>query len=367
MSMDGVDLALARIDGEFPHLRVELEGTHSRSYAPSLRARLEAARYASATEVCALNVEMAAVFAECVLEFLSREQIDAARVDAIGSHGQTLVHIAPTSAIRGSTLQVGSGQVIAQRTGILTVSNFRMADMAVDGHGAPLVPLADFVLFRRAGAQIAVNNLGSISNVTLVTDGLDDVFAFDTGPANMPIDYFARRVPGNVSGFDMDGALSARGCVIDELLAELMARPFLRAAPPKSAGYEDFGPRVLDPVAARFADKPPLDLLRTAVEFTAQSVAEAYDRWVLPRAPALREVVLTGGGALNSTLVQRIADKLPSLNVTSLARTDVALNRAKEALSFAILANETLAGRAGNLPSVTGARKRVVLGEIALS
>jgi anhydro-N-acetylmuramic acid kinase len=367
MSMDAVELALVKVRGDFPDLEVELEAASTQPYDKALRARLEAARCGTTTDICSLNVEVAQAFSNCIEDFLVRERIPATAIDAIGSHGQTVIHIPPMGGSLGSTLQLGCGQLIAQRTGIITVSNFRAADMAVGGHGAPLVPLLDFLLFRRPGTQTAVNNLGSISNVTLVTERAEDVLAFDTGPANMPIDYFARRVPGNAAGIDENGSWSARGQVIEPFLAELMAIPFLRAAPPKSAGYEEFGPRVLEAMATAFVDRSPLDLLRTAVEFSARSLRDAYVQWILPRAPQLRDVIMTGGGVLNATLMQRIAGLLPGLNVVSLAERDATLNRAKEAVAFATLAHLTLSGLPGNLPRVTGARRPVVLGEIALN
>jgi anhydro-N-acetylmuramic acid kinase len=362
MSMDGINIACARIGGAFPDLQINLVAADSRSYSRELQERLRAGQTATAAEVARLNFAVAQVFADSVTEFLAGHDLRADQIDAIGSHGQTLFHSTAGGA-EALTLQVGDPSIIAQRTGILAVGNFRIRDIAAGGQGAPLVSLADFLHYRRPGKTVALNNLGSISNVTIVPDDIEGILAFDTGPANMPIDFMARRLAGNSDGIDRDGHLSAQGKVLTPLLTAMLALPYFGKPPPKAAGYDEFGPAVLQRLLAAHPGASGLDLLRTSVEFSARTLADSYTRFVLPRYPELRVVKFSGGGIYNKTLMRRIAELLPQLQVECLSATD---SDAKEALSFAILAHETLCGRAGNVTGATGAQKRVVLGEIAL-
>jgi anhydro-N-acetylmuramic acid kinase len=363
MSMDGVDLAFVKIAGTYPNLDVKMLGSHFRPYPAVLRQRLQKATSANAGEVSALGFVVAEEFASCVAEFMSATRISSAEVDAIGSHGQTLFHSSLRQNGGASTLQVGHPSIIAERTGILTIGNFRVRDIAVGGQGAPLVSLADFLLYRIPGQVIAVNNLGSISNVTVVTENIDDVLAFDTGPANMAIDYFARRVLNRPEAIDTEGKISASGVCIEPLLKELLALPFFSKAPPKAAGYHDFGPAVLDTLSQKYATESAENLLRTAVEFAAVSIRDAYQRYLLPKFPTLRKALFSGGGVRNQTLMRRIRESLPEIAVETFSP---AFSDAKEAVAFALLAHETLSGRAGNVIGATGATKRTILGEIAL-
>lgn len=366
MSMDGIDLALVNISGTFPKLNVELVDSLYDPYTLAFKQRLEEARRGTVTDVCTLNVAVADAFAACVMKFLSERHIDPSTIDAIGSHGQTIAHCPPGGSELPSTLQIGAGSVIAQKTGIMTVSNFRQRDMAVGGQGAPLVPLVDFLLYARDNETIALNNLGSISNVTVVTPRLEDVIAFDTGPANMPIDFFAKRIDGNTSGIDEDGQWSKKGKVEKNLLKELLALPFFDRPPPKSAGYEEFGPSVLENVATKYRHVRDIDFVRTAVEFAAETIARSYEKFILPRHPLLTRVLISGGGIYNETLVGRIRERLPQLTIEKVAKEDARFADSKEALAFAVLANETLSGRPGNVPGATGASQSVILGDISL-
>ncbi len=365
MSYDGVDLALVRIAGEFPDLQIDLLDSDYEPYLPELKSRLKANEQLSAQDVCELDFLIAEAFADTVNTFVRKREIDRNTIDAIGSHGQTLVHIPPGSARTPSTLQVGSGSVIAERTGILTVFNFRPKDMAAGGQGAPLVPLLDYLLYRKPDEVVSLNNLGSISNVTIVAPDIEDVRAFDTGPANMPIDHFASQIPGNDSGIDKSGKYSAQGKVISGLLHELLALPFFKQEPPKSAGYEQFGPMVLSQLAAHYPDANREDLVRTAVEFSAITIADAYNRFVLNRHARLKKAIFTGGGIHNPLLMQRIRELLPDLSIETPKEENFYFSDAKEAIAMAVLANETLSGRPGNLPKVTGAKRPLILGEIA--
>lgn len=363
MSMDGVDLACIEVSGTFPALAIQVLGTHFQPYPAGLAAELRAAQAGSVADVSRLGFVVAEEFAGCVRAFLEREHLAPDDIDAIGSHGQTLFHDTGTSQPARSTLQVGPPSVIAELTGIPTVGNFRVRDLAAGGQAAPLVSLLDYVMFRDPLGPVVLNNLGSISNLTVVTPDIDEVIAFDTGPANMAIDFFARAVPGNPSGIDAGGSLSAGGACIEPLLVALMSSPFFSRPPPKAAGYGEFGPQRLAQVSAPWAGHPAEDRVRTGVELAAATIEDAYRRFVLPRYGRPRRVIFSGGGVHNATLMRRIAERLPELPVESLPAE---LADAKEAIAFALLANETLSGRPGNIPSVTGARRGVVLGEIAL-
>jgi anhydro-N-acetylmuramic acid kinase len=362
MSMDGINLACVKISGEFPLLKIDRLGTHMRSYSQVTRQKILRGREATVAEVSELNFAIADEFSQSVKEYLEKHNLSANDIDLIGSHGQTLYH-SSQSTRAPNTLQVGNPSLIAEKTGIPTIGNFRIRDMAAGGQGAPLVALADYIMHHQVGRLLAVNNLGSISNVTVVTPDIDDVLAFDTGPANMIIDYFASLVPGNRNGIDTDGEISAGGCVLPGLLSKLLALPFFEKQPPRAAGYEDFGPMNLESITEDYMDANPQDLVRTAVEFSAVTIAEAYQKYVIPKFPSLQEIRFSGGGIYNKTLMQRIRHHLPNLTVKLF---DPEFSNATEAISFAILAHETICGRPGNVLGATGALKRVVLGEIAI-
>lgn len=357
MSMDGVDLACADISGEFPDISVKLISTHFMPYHQELRQRLLASRSANLQEVSELNVLVAEAFAKCLEQFLHKSSVNRESIDAIGSHGQTLFHSTKSDHL-GSSLQVGAPSIIAELSGILTIGNFRLRDIVGGGQGAPLVPIADYLLFRDSRDPVALHNLGSISNISLVTPQLEGLMSFDSGPANIAIDYYARQIPNNVDGIDVGGEFSQRGTCIPELLAKWMALAYFERLPPKAAGYTDFEIfRISDP------SRSIEDHVRTAVEYAARTIQAAYRNFVLPHHPKLRIVKFSGGGTYNLTLMNRIRELLPELKIEIL---DSELSDSKEALAFAILANETLSGRPGSLFKTTGIRRPTVLGEIAL-
>jgi len=286
----------------------------------------------------------------------------------VGSHGQTVYHI-PDSRREGgrkvcSTLQIGEPSVIAERTGITTVADFRPRDVAAGGEGAPLVPFADYFLFAHRRLTRAVQNIGGIANVTYLPAGgsVADVLAFDTGPGNMMIDRVVHHVTRGRAGYDAGGRLAARGKVHAPLLARLLSHPYLQRQPPKSTGREMFGVQFTDTVyrKALLRGLAPLDILATVTAFTACSIADAYNRF-LPRMPD--EVILCGGGAENAALVGLLRQQMPAAKVRRTDDLGIPA-RAKEAVSFAILAAATVRGQANNVPSATGARRAVVLGKV---
>lgn len=364
MSADGLDLALVRITGQ-ESVETELLACETTAYGEGVRVRIRAARDGNPAAVAALDFELAECWSRDVIAFLERAGTDPAEVDVLASHGQTVFHRPRAGDAPAVTLQVGRGDVLAERTGILTVSDFRSRDIAAGGEGAPLIPMADWLLFGAADRTTACHNLGSIANTTVLPARLEDVVAFDTGPANALIDAFAARCEG-AAPIDRDGALSAAGRVDDEVLLTLYTKraAWLVQEPPKSAGYGTFGSGLADEVAALHPTAAPRDLVRTAVEFTASTLAEAYERFVLPRHPDLERVRFSGGGCRNPTLMSAIGARLERSGLRAEALPGDWID-AKEAVGFALLGDRTVRGLPGNVPSATGAAHPVVLGTIS--
>jgi anhydro-N-acetylmuramic acid kinase len=291
-------------------------------------------------------------------------------VDLLGSHGQTVFHqgkpVGYLGARVASTLQIGEGAVIAAETGVTTVADFRPADIALGGQGAPLVPYADYLLYKDAKRGRVSLNLGGIANVTVIPEGaaLGDVFAFDTGPANMLIDALVQHFTRGRSRFD-EGARRARaGRAIPGLLDQLMRDPYLRVAPPKSTGREYYGVDYLKKMLAlgRKHGAKPNDLIRSATIFTALTVVDALNRFVM-RKVKIDQLIVSGGGARNPLIMGQLSALLPGVEVIPSSRLEVA-EEAKEAFAFALLAYETFHRRAGNVFSATGAKGPAILGKI---
>jgi anhydro-N-acetylmuramic acid kinase len=360
-SADGTDAALVEIEGAGEATRVRLVAFASSSFDPALRARLHDARRASAEKLCELNVLMGETFARAALAVAAKAGLAPAEIDLIGSHGQTVSHLPRSAFPVGATLQIGEAAIIAELTGVPVICDFRVRDVAAGGEGAPLVPLADHYLFRAPGQVTALQNIGGIANVTVVGESLDDLLAFDTGPGNMPLDAVARAASHGAEAYDRGGARAARGTIDAALVAELHRLPFFDRPPPRSTGREEFGDAWLQPHSARFVGRLD-DLLATLTRFVAESIHRAYARFVVPRTRVDR-VLVSGGGVHNETLMRHLAELFAPVPVAS--TSDAGLDPdAKEAVAFAILANETLFGLAGNVPAATGARGRRVLGKI---
>ncbi|HOC54526.1 MAG TPA: anhydro-N-acetylmuramic acid kinase [Verrucomicrobiota bacterium] len=369
-SADGIDAVAVEISGRGRHLRARVVAHTHRSFPPILRRRiLDACLHGTVAEICELNFLLGEHFARAALGAIRRAHLKPADIAAIGSHGQTVHHL--PNARTPSTLQIGESAVIAERTGITTIADFRVRDMAAGGQGAPLVPYADWALFTDERRPRIVQNLGGIGNLTFLPPraGLQDVVAFDTGPGNMVMDGLMAELTRGRQTFDQDGRWAARGQVSEKLLAEMMAHPFLRRRPPKTTGREEFGEAFVRRVLglARRLRLRPEDTLATATAFTAASVADAYRRFVFPRLKTSElgrlQVVLGGGGARNPTLRSMLARRIGVGELLTHEDFGIA-NAAKEALAFAILAHETLRGKPGNVPSATGARRAAVLGQI---
>lgn len=366
-SADGIDVAVTDID---PH-RVRVRAFGMVPYPPDVRRsvfRLFDPTTGRVDDICHMNAVIGELFARAVIKVCARHRVPLDSVDLIGSHGQTIHHLPHGRPFgRGrlrSTLQIGEPSVIAERTGITTVADFRPRDVAAGGEGAPLVPYADYFLFRHARLNRALQNIGGIGNVTWLPAGKgpESILAFDTGPGNMMIDRAVSILTDGRQGFDRGGRMAARGQVDATLLAELMRHPFLRRRPPKTTGREQFGASVTEDFVRRARRKGlrPPDIVATLTEFTAASIADAYARH-LPGAPD--EVILCGGGARNDTLARRLAERLRPARVRIMDEFGIDAD-AKEAVSFALLAYATVNGLPANVPGATGARRRVILGKI---
>ena len=362
-SVDGIDAALCQLQGSGAATRYRLLRFETVDYAPELRSRIFRAFEPSATldELCELNVSVGEAFAGAAKQTLANAGLEAGQVDLIGSHGQTVRHL--PEGTPPSTLQIGDISVIAQLTGITTVGDFRTADMAVGGQGAPLVPLADYLLFKDDEKGRLLLNIGGISNVTVLPAGgsRPQVRAFDLGPGNMLMDTAAHHFSGGAEVFDRDGQAAARGEIDRVLLERLLEHEFLQRQPPKSTGREQFGVSYFAEISEEAGELAPEDMLATLTAFTAEAIIGGIHSFV---GAVMHELWLGGGGAHNKTLVRHLTEGLPELRVESFSGLGIEPG-AREALAFAVLANETIAGQTGNLPAATGAQRAVILGKIA--
>ncbi|HEX5483806.1 MAG TPA: anhydro-N-acetylmuramic acid kinase, partial [Terriglobia bacterium] len=378
-SMDGIDAALVKISGSPNRPHVSLRAFITLPYPASVRKRLLELAGGSPTtagEISTMNFALGELFAQAALAVCGNGRVSPRRLAVIGSHGQTVFHQGPAAGIRrtrarrtvrghtASTLQIGEAAVIAERTGAPVVADFRTADMAAGGHGAPLVPMADYLLLRDAKFGVVALNIGGIANVTVIPAGArpEDVTGFDTGPGNMVIDGLVRQFSSGGKKYDAGGKWAEQGEVIEPLVAKLLRLPYFERNPPKSAGREQFGAEFVKRYFLSRASAASADLLRTATELTARSIADSFERWVLSRTK-IQRLIVSGGGAHNSFLLERIGALLPGVEVRLADSYGLPVD-AKEAIAFALLAHRTLHGLPGNLPSVTGARRTVVLGKV---
>ena len=369
-SADAVDAALVRFDG------LGLATTHEllvyRESPLDASLRREILEVAGATSLpperlMRLDAALGDCYAAAVLELLAAAGADPSEVDAIGCHGQTVRHLPRTAGGLGAlSLQIGAAAVLAESTGIAVVSDFRTRDTAAGGEGAPLVPLADWWLCRSSRESRALLNLGGIANLTFLprNGSLADVLAFDTGPGNAVLDALATRMSGGEERRDESGVRSARGRASEALLAELLADPFFGHPPPRSTGRERFGQGYARDLWARgrALGNSDDDLMATAVELTAASVADAVTRFLVPRG-GVEAVYASGGGVRNATLMAALTRRLAPARLASSESIGVPAD-GKEALAFAFLAHQTLCGQPGNVPAATGAGHPVVLGHI---
>jgi anhydro-N-acetylmuramic acid kinase len=345
-SLDGIDVAIVDIRGS----RVETIGFQSTPYPRAVRESILAA--ASAAEISRLNFQLAELYAKAVLRAVKRY----GPVELIGCHGQTIYHEGGRH-----TLQIGAPALMAERTGVPVVSDFRSRDIAAGGQGAPLVPYVDYLLFRHTTHTRVALNIGGIANITVIPPRArpDQVTAFDTGPGNMVIDALALEYSKGKLTYDRDGRIASTGQVNSRLLRELCADSYYRRKPPKSAGREQYGVEFI--CRMKQSGLSLRDLLATATALTAATVAMGVQR-----VTQTGDLIVSGGGAHNPRIMAHLAGFLPSMRISTSSDHGIDAD-AKEAIAFAVLAAATWRHRPANLPSATGARRAVILGNLTLA
>src|SRR6266851_5085019 len=373
-SADAIDVALARISGAPPRLDAKLLNHTSIRFPPQLRKeilRVAEQQPISAGQLSQLNFRLGETFAEAALTACRRFRISTKKIALIGSHGQTIFHQGRPVSYLGrptrSTLQIGEPAVIAARTGITTIADFRPADIAEGGQGAPLVPYADYLLYRHEKLGRVSLNLGGIANITVIPAAARpaQILAFDTGPANMLIDALIAHFTHNRQRYDKDAHLAQKGRAIPALLDELMRDPYLLLTATESTGREYYGRSYVETLSrlGRRHKAKPNDLIRAATIFTALSIVDALNRFVLPKTK-IHQLIVSGGGSHNPLIMGQISAALPGVQILPSSHLGVPED-AKEAFAFALLAYETFHRRPSNLPSATGARRPAILGRVS--
>ena len=374
-SADGINVALVRVTASSRSRAAGALALHCLAHAeypyptPVRRAVLAAmnAARASVADLARLNFLLAELYADALLVTQERFHLTA---ELVGCHGQTLYHQGEAAPFLGRKLavtwQTGEGAILAARVGVPVVSDFRPADMAAGGKGAPLVPFLDFLLYRDRRVGRIVQNIGGIANLTAVPAGasIDQVLAFDTGPGNMLIDAVTERLFGR--SYDRDGRIAGSGAVLDRVISDILRAPFFRCKPPKTAGREEFGREFTQEFLRRCGRADKRDVVATATALTAMSISDALRRFVLRRTGTYRDFIVSGGGASNPTLMAMLANELRPIGLDIRSSDEFGLpSEAKEAAAFALLAFQTWNRQPSNVPSATGAKRPAILGKIS--
>lgn len=367
-SADAIDAALCDISGAPPALQARIVKAITVKFPPGMQPRILAAcspQESHVDELCRLNAELGELFAKAALDVITKAGVTPGQVDLIGSHGQTVWHNVEGSGKVSATLQISEASIIAERTGITTIANFRPRDVAAGGQGAPLTGYVDWLLLRHPEHWRAVQNIGGIANVTFLPPLKDETsppLAFDTGPGNVLIDGALSVITNGRRTYDQDGVLAKVGKVDEKFVKGRLIHPYFQRRPPKTTGREIFGMQMATSLV-KLAQRENMrldDIIASMTAITARSIADAYKRF----APApVAEVILGGGGRRNRTLVAMLRDLLAPAKV--MTHEEVGLDSDnKEALAFALLAHETWHHRPGTHPKITGAAHPVVLGQI---
>lgn len=372
-SLDGVDVALVEINGNWIETKINLIGFLEYPFPLGLKELVlkNSVRETSNVEdITRLNFLIPQIYNEAIDSLCKDIMFDKSKINLIGSHGQTIHHLPGYINYFdhqvASTLQIGDPAVLAKLSGVVTVGDFRTGDVALGGQGAPLVPYFDYLIFHSTEKNRALLNIGGISNITILNkDGRQqDVLAFDTGPGNMMIDLLMKKFYGK--NFDKDGIIAMAGKINNDLLIALITKDsFIEAKPPKSTGREYYGEEFLNPLLSEFADVSPEDWLHTVTKFTAYAVHRNYEKYILEETK-VNELFVSGGGAKNKFLYQSLANYFGDNTDVKVIDEIGISSDAKEAICFAVLANETISGNTSNIPRTTGASKPTILGKICL-
>ncbi len=365
-SLDGIDIVITKITGNKTNTKLKIIAFQTVAYEEKLLKRIKQSlnlETSSSELLCSLNFELGYAYSAAVKKVCEENNGSLKEVAFSASHGQTIYHLGEASNGNvKSSLQLGEGAVIANLCETTVVSNFRAADIAVNGQGAPLVPYFDYLLFTDETNNRVMNNIGGISNVTVLKKAgtANDVFAFDTGPGNMMIDYACKKL-FNLE-YDNLGEIAKSGVIIKPLLEELLKHEYFKKTPPKSTGREQFGDWYTEKILTNYTKFAKEDIITTLTYFTAFSIVEAYEKYIFPKL-RVTEIIVSGGGAYNAFLLEILKEQMPQVKIIKLE--DIGFNSgAKEALAFVVLANETLNFNPANLAKATGAEKEVILGQV---
>jgi len=371
-SVDAVDIVLVRINGKGQNSRIEVLNYKEYKIPIILKNYILKASDKNTgfvDDICRLNILIGKFYASCINKFIKKSGFSNNDIDLIGSHGQTIHHLPKSEKYLNikykSTLQIGDPSVIANQTGIITVGDFRTADIAVDGGGAPLVPYLDYISFRSSKTDRILLNIGGISNLTYLPKNCDfnEIIAFDTGPGNMMIDYISKKY--FYKEFDKDCKISLKGELNTKLLNEILRKDnFVFTEPPKSTGRELYTEDFVEKVIRKYKNEKLENILHTFTEYTAYAISENIKRFIKPKNHF--EILVSGGGANNKQIMNGLRSYLPDAEIKNVDMKGITISN-KEAVLFALLANETLNGNKTNLKSVTNAKRNVILGKICLA
>ncbi len=376
-SVDGIDAALVEVEGSGTATRIRQLDFMTVPFPDGFKEfvlRNSQTGTSDVADITRLNFLLAQLYAGAVAGVCKHANIPQSRVDLIGSHGQTIHHLPAKTELFGeqiaATLQIGDPSVLAKLTGIVAIGDFRVGDMAFGGQGAPLVPYFDYLLFRSDKVSRALLNIGGIANITYLPKNCkaSDVLAFDTGPGNMVVDQIMKTLYGRE--YDVDGQVAFSGKILPDLTDYLMKDEYVTQVPPKSTGRERYGSTYVSGILAEFASRPKEDIVATVADFTARAVYENFNRFLSPKVGntgenRLAELFVSGGGARNKFYMHSLRNYLKGTQVEVAENLGISSD-AKEAICFAVLANETISGNPANMPQVTGATQRTILGKICL-
>lgn len=374
-SLDGIDAVLVEIEGIDKSLKVKVVESYFQPYESDLRTALLDLcdpKTAALDTICSMNMYLGKLSGKTVNHLLKKSGISKEEVTFISSHGQTIYHIPEIIANHPwevpSTLQIGDISAIAEETHITTVGDFRPADMAANGQGAPLVSFVDYILFHSENKHRAVQNIGGIGNVTYISSDLEkgQTLSFDTGPGNMVIDAIVQQITDGKQKYDKDGKLSDKGQVHEDLLADLMNHPYFKIKPPKTTGREMFGLAFAKELMKKAKEQKinDEDLVATVTAWTAKSIADSYQSYLIKQGHKVDEVIIGGGGSYNPTLLAFLEAYLPDQKIVTHEHYGISSD-SKEAIAFAVLGYYTILGQFNQLPSATGADHPVIMGKVA--